>query len=106
MKTTIVTGILGAGKTTFIQTFLKESKEKAVVLVNDFGRSGIDGDVFSAEGIEYIELPSGCVCCTLKVDLITTVQRIIRDFSPDHLVIEPSGIAAPSGVLEALESLS
>jgi G3E family GTPase len=106
MKTTVVTGILGAGKTTFIQAILKESKEKAVVLVNDFGRSGIDGDVFRADGIEYIELPSGCVCCTLKVDLISAVQRIIRDFSPDHLVIEPSGIASPSGVLEALYGLS
>lgn len=106
MKTTVVTGILGAGKTTFIQTFLGQSKEKAVVLVNDFGRSGIDGEVLCADGIEYIELPSGCVCCTLKVDLISTVQKIIRDFSPDHLVIEPSGVASPSGVLEALDGLS
>jgi G3E family GTPase len=106
MKTTVVTGILGAGKTTFIQRFLRESREKTVVLVNDFGRSGIDGEVFSADGIEFIELPSGCVCCTLKADLLTAVQRIVRDFSPDHLVIEPSGVASPSGVLEALEGLS
>ncbi len=106
MKTTIVTGILGAGKTTFIQTFLKETGEKSVVLVNDFGRSGIDGEIFSAGGIEFIELPSGCVCCSLKADLITAVQRIVKEFSPDHLMIEPSGVASPSGVLEALDSLS
>ena len=105
MKTTIVCGLLGSGKTTFIQNFLRESKEKAVVLVNDFGKTGIDGEVFSSSGIESIELPSGCVCCTLKADLITTIEKIITTFAPEHLIIEPSGIASPSGVLEALDLL-
>ncbi len=104
MRTTVVTGVLGSGKTTFIRNFLKESEEKAVVLVNDFGQEGIDGEIFSASGIEAVELPSGCVCCTLRFDLITTVQRIMRLFAPDHLLIEPSGVASPSAVLEALES--
>jgi G3E family GTPase len=75
-----------------------------VVLVNDFGALGIDGEVFSAAGIEAVELPSGCICCTLKFDLITTIERIRASFNPEHLVIEPSGVASPSGVLEALES--
>ncbi len=105
MKTTVVCGLLGSGKTTFIQNYIKSSKERTVVLVNDFGKAGIDGEIFSAAGIEAIELPSGCVCCTLKFDLITTIQKIIREFSPEHLIIEPSGVAAPSGVLEALDSL-
>ncbi len=105
MKTTIVCGMLGAGKTTFIGRFIKDNNGKAVVLVNDFGKAGIDGEIFSAGGIESVELPSGCVCCTLKFDLITTIRKIIENFSPDHLLIEPSGVAAPSGVLEALESL-
>ena len=74
------------------------------MLVNDFGALGIDGEVFSAAGIEAVELPSGCVCCTLKFDLITTIERIRTTFDPEHLVIEPSGVASPSGVLEALES--
>ena len=74
------------------------------MLVNDFGAAGIDGEIFSAGGIESVELPSGCVCCTLRVDLITTIQRIVKQFAPDHLLIEPSGVASPSGVLEALES--
>lgn len=103
MKTTIVSGLLGAGKTTFIMNFISGRNEKTVVLVNDFGETGIDGEIFSADGIQSIELPSGCVCCTLKLDLIATVEKIIRNFSPDHLIIEPSGIAAPSGILEALE---
>jgi len=104
MKTTVVSGMLGSGKTTFIGHLLKESRERTVVLVNDFGALGIDGDVFSAAGIEAVELPSGCVCCTLKFDLITTIERIRTTFDPEHLVIEPSGVASPSGVLEALET--
>src|SRR5512147_1958719 len=103
MKTTVVCGLLGSGKTTFIKSILKNRKEKTVVLVNDFGAAGIDGEIFSAGGIESIELPSGCVCCTLKFDLITTVAKIVKEFEPDHLIIEPSGVASPSAVLEALE---
>jgi G3E family GTPase len=105
MKTTIVCGLLGAGKTTFIQHIVHNISEKVVVLVNDFGKAGIDGEILSAAGIESIELPSGCVCCTLKVDLITTIRKIMEDYAPDHLLIEPSGVASPSGVLEALDML-
>lgn len=104
MKTTVVCGLLGSGKTTFIRNFVKGGPGKTVVLVNDFGQAGIDGEIFSAGGIESVELPSGCVCCTLKFDLITTIQRIVKQFAPEHLLIEPSGVASPSGVLEALES--
>lgn len=104
MKTTVVCGLLGAGKTTFIRNFVTGRTEKTVVLVNDFGITGIDGEIFSADGIESVELPSGCVCCTLKFYLITTIQRIVKQFSPEHLLIEPSGVASPSGVLEAIES--
>ena len=104
MKTTVVCGLLGSGKTTFIKNSLQGRQEKTVVLVNDFGAAGIDGEIFSAGGIESIELPSGCVCCTLKFDLITTIKKILSEFSPEHLVIEPSGVASPAGVLEALES--
>jgi len=98
--------MLGAGKTTFIRQFITGIKGKAVVLVNDFGKAGIDGEIFSAGGIESIELPSGCVCCTLKFDLITTIRKIIDTLAPEHLLIEPSGVAAPSGVLEALELMN
>jgi G3E family GTPase len=103
MKTTVVCGLLGSGKTTFIRHFLRDRTEKAVVLVNDFGQTGIDGEIISAGGIEAVELPSGCVCCTLKFDLIRTVQKVMRQFNPDHVMIEPSGVASPFGVLEALE---
>lgn len=104
MITIVVCGLLGAGKTTFIRNIARDDPQKTVVLVNDFGAAGIDGEIFSAGGIEAVELPSGCVCCTLKFDLITTIRRIMERFAPERLVIEPSGVASPSGVLEALES--
>lgn len=97
--------MLGSGKTTFIREVAQDIKGKTVVLVNDFGKAGIDGEIFSANDIESIELPSGCVCCTLKFDLISSIEKIRETFAPDHLLIEPSGIASPSGVLEALETL-
>jgi len=97
--------MLGSGKTTFISQFVKNITGKTVVLVNDFGKAGIDGEIFSAKGIESIELPSGCICCTLKFDLISSIEKIRETFAPEHLLIEPSGIASPSGVLEALETL-
>lgn len=105
MKITIVSGMLGSGKTTFIQHFAAHSPLKTVVLVNDFGKAGIDGELLTAAGIDSIELPSGCICCTLKFDLITTIKNIISDHAPDHLIIEPSGIASPSGVIDALAEL-
>jgi G3E family GTPase len=105
MKITIVCGLLGSGKTTFIQNIASDSSLRTVVLVNDFGRAGIDGEIFSDSGIDSIELPSGCICCTLKFDLITTIRKIISDFAPEHLIIEPSGIASPTGVIDALNEL-
>ena len=106
MKTTVVCGVLGAGKTTFLRNILKFNEGKTVVLVNDFGSAGIDGEILSAGGIETIELPSGCVCCTLRFDLITTLTKIKEQFAPDRLYIEPSGIASPSGVTEVLATLN
>lgn len=105
MKTIVVCGLLGAGKTTFIQQYLRGRQGKAVVLVNDFGKVGIDGEIFASGGVESIELPSGCVCCTLKFDLIASITKAIEDHTPDLLIIEPSGVASPSGVLEVLEML-
>ena len=102
MKTTVITGMLGAGKTTFIQNYLKNTEEKTLILVNDFGKTGIDGELISQINPETIELPSGCVCCTLRYDLITTLKRALHEISPEHLLIEPSGIASVSGIADAL----
>jgi len=104
MKTTIVAGMLGSGKTSFIQNYLKGANERIVVLVNDFGKVGIDGEVLSQQCSDVIELPSGCVCCTLKFDLMNTLARVLKELHPEHLMIEPSGIATVSAVVEALNS--
>ncbi|GAB4390214.1 MAG: hypothetical protein Kow0025_20700 [Thermodesulfovibrionales bacterium] len=105
MKTTVVCGLLGSGKTTFIEGLLRGRGGRAVVLVNDFGEAGIDGEIISAGGLEAVELPSGCVCCELRMDLMRTIREVREKFAPAHLVIEPSGVASPSGVLEALASV-
>jgi len=102
MKATVVCGLLGSGKTTFLVEALRNTKERVAVLVNDFAQAGIDGEIVSASGVPTIELPSGCVCCTLRFDLVTTLKRIISENEPDHIMVEPSGVASPSGVLEAL----
>lgn len=103
MKTTVVCGQLGSGKTTYVKNILAKADSKTVVLVNDFGKLGIDAEVISTGGIETVELPSGCVCCTLKFDLITTIQTIRERYHPERLIIEPSGVATVSGILEALQ---
>jgi G3E family GTPase len=105
VRTTLVCGVLGAGKTTFLKNILKLSDEKTVVLVNDFGSAGIDGEVLSTGGIETIELQSGCVCCSLRFDLIATLEKVMEQFRPDRLFIEPSGVASPGGILEVLDIL-
>jgi len=102
MRTTIVCGLLGSGKTTFIKNSVQHANEKTVILVNDFGQADIDGEIFSAGGLDTVELPSGCVCCTLKMELLTAVMRIITRFAPERLIVEPSGVASPSGVIDAL----
>ena len=104
MKATVVCGLLGSGKTTFLKEALRQIKERVVVLVNDFGQMGIDGEILSVAGVPTIELPSGCVCCTLRPDLLNTLSRVIEGMRPDHILIEPSGVASPSGVLDALNA--
>jgi G3E family GTPase len=104
MKVKIICGFLGAGKTTFLKNILKGFSERTVVLVNEFGDIAIDGDIIKRQGgLEVIELPSGCICCVLRGDLIATVEQIFKEIEPERLIIEPSGIAAPSNILEALK---
>jgi G3E family GTPase len=91
----IVFGFLGAGKTTFITRVLREwgSKEKTVVLVNEFGEVGIDGELLAAEGGNVVEMPSGCICCTLQADFRVQLLEISRAIRPERVIIEPTGVA-------------
>jgi|Deesub1362A_J573_1020465.scaffolds.fasta_scaffold00098_126 G3E family GTPase len=104
MKIKIICGFLGAGKTTLLRNILEESKEKTVVLINEMGDVAIDGAVITKYGaLEVMELPSGCICCALRADLIRTVEEILKEINPARLIIEPSGIATPSNILESLK---
>ncbi len=88
-------GFLGSGKTTFIAKVLQEwgTAEKIVVLVNEFGDVGIDGELLASQGGNVVEMPSGCICCTLQADFRNQIFEIHRTFRPDRVIIEPSGVA-------------
>ena len=99
----LVCGFLGAGKTTFIVERIKSSSGRIAVLVNEFGDLGIDGTLIRLEGgLEVIELPGGCICCSQKDGLEKSVRTIAETIGPDELLIEPSGVAEASEVIKAL----
>jgi putative photosynthetic complex assembly protein 2 len=92
----IVTGFLGAGKTTFMRRrldTLAAMPGKTVVLVNDFASVGIDGSLLANQGADVVELPNGCICCSLRDDLANQLQETVARFAPDRVLIEPSGVA-------------
>ncbi|WP_094227675.1 GTP-binding protein [Methanolobus psychrotolerans] len=98
MKILVVGGFLGSGKTSTIIRLGKEFSEtgkKVAVIVNEIGEVGIDGDVISKYGLDMTELTSGCICCSLKVNMKITLTILKRDYNPDIVLIEPTGIAFP-----------
>lgn len=106
MKIKIISGFLGAGKTTCVMNVLKKADGNMAVIINEFGDVGIDAEILTqGQAIDMVELPSGCICCTLKNDLVSAVKEIKDKFNPRRLIIEPSGLAVPSGILEALEPI-
>lgn len=108
MQVDVINGLLGSGKTTFLQHLLKyhEKLEKVVVLVNEFGEIGIDGDLLSGQGADVVELPNGCICCSLNADLRNQIREIAENYNPERLYIEPTGIATIKNLLGILRSLS
>ncbi|WP_292465300.1 GTP-binding protein [Methanolobus sp.] len=98
MKVLVIGGFLGSGKTTTILRLGRDfsnAGKKVAIIVNEIGEVGIDGDVISKYGLQTTELTSGCICCSLKVNMKTTISLLIRDYKPDILLIEPTGIAFP-----------
>lgn len=102
----IVFGFLGAGKTTFITRILQDwdYKEKTVVLVNEFGEVGIDGKLLAQTGGNVVEMPSGCICCTLQADFRTQLLDIMTNVQPERIIIEPTGVATISQVRSIVEA--
>ena len=106
-KIDIISGFLGAGKTTLIKKLLKEAfaDEKVVLIENEFGEIGIDGGFLKEAGIEIREMNSGCICCSLVGDFGTSLQEVISTYAPDRILIEPSGVGKLSDVMKAVENV-
>ena len=104
-KIDIISGFLGAGKTTLIKKLLNEAfkGEKLVLIENEFGEIGIDGGFLKDAGVEITEMNSGCICCSLVGDFGTALKQVLSDYAPDRVIIEPSGVGKLSDVIAAVE---
>ncbi len=105
IKIDIISGFLGAGKTTLIAKLLKEKfqNEKVMLIENEFGEIGIDSGFLKSTGIEIKEMNSGCICCSLVGDFGVALQEVIEKYSPDRVIIEPSGVGKLSDVIKAVQ---
>ncbi|MGA9189224.1 MAG: GTP-binding protein [Methanosarcina sp.] len=109
MQVIVVGGFLGSGKTTTIINmgkYLAEKGKKVAIIVNEIGEVGIDGDVIKRFGFDTKEITSGCICCSLKVGLRTTVTLLAKEYNPDILMIEPTGIAFPHLIRDEVELMN
>ncbi|KGM97837.1 cobalamin biosynthesis protein CobW [Clostridium novyi A str. 4552] len=104
-KIDIFSGFLGAGKTMLIKKLITEelNKEKIVIIENEFGEVGIDGAILKETNIEVKEINAGCICCTIVNDFTKAIKEITEKFHPDRIIIEPSGVAKLSEILETLK---
>ena len=107
-KIDIYSGFLGAGKTTLIKKMIKEAYagEKLVLIENEFGEIGIDGGFLQEAGIEITEMNSGCICCSLVGDFGKALHKVIEDYAPDRILIEPSGVGKLSDVIAAVQKVT
>ena len=103
-KIDIISGFLGAGKTTFIKKLLQEAiaGEQVVLIENEFGEIGIDGGFLKDSGIEIREMNSGCICCSLVGDFGSSLEEVLTNYHPDRVIIEPSGVGKLSDVMKAV----
>lgn len=106
-KITIFSGFLGAGKTTLIKKLIKEgyNNEKLVLIENEFGQIGIDGGFLKDAGIEITEMNSGCICCSLVGDFGKALVKVLDEYKPDRILIEPSGVGKLSDVINAVKNI-
>lgn len=106
-KVDIISGFLGAGKTTLISKLLKEAlpDEQVVLIENEFGEIGIDGGFLKDSGVEIREMNSGCICCSLVGDFGTSLKEVVDKYHPDRIIIEPSGVGKLSDVIKAVKDL-
>ena len=105
VKVDVISGFLGAGKTTLIKKLFESAfdKEKIVLIENEFGEIGIDGSFLKESGVEIKEINSGCICCSLVGDFSSSMKEVISKFSPERIIIEPSGVGKLSDIVRAVE---
>ena len=106
-KIDIFSGFLGAGKTTLIKKLIKEAYagEKVVLIENEFGEIGIDGGFLQDAGIEITEMNSGCICCSLVGDFTKALEKVLTEYAPDRIIIEPSGVGKLSDIIKAVQKV-
>lgn len=106
-KIDVISGFLGAGKTTLIKKLIKDcfKNEKLVLIENEFGEIGIDGGFLKEGGIEITEMNSGCICCSLVGDFGTALKDVLARYQPDRILIEPSGVGKLSDVIKAVQNV-
>ncbi|MDE6312825.1 MAG: GTP-binding protein [Lachnospiraceae bacterium] len=107
-KIDIISGFLGAGKTTLIKKLIQESlgNEKLVLIENEFGEIGIDGGFLKEAGVQVTEMNSGCICCSLVGDFGKSLQEVLSTYAPDRVIIEPSGVGKLSDVIKAVQGVN
>ena len=107
VKIDIISGFLGAGKTTLIKKLLKDGfqGEQVVLIENEFGEIGIDGGFLKEAGIQIREMNSGCICCSLVGDFGTSLKEVVTKYDPDRILIEPSGVGKLSDVIKAVQGV-
>lgn len=106
-KIDIFSGFLGAGKTTLIKKLIEEAfkGEKLVLIENEFGEIGIDGGFLKEAGVQINEMNSGCICCSLVGDFEKALGKVLEDYAPDRIIIEPSGVGKLSDVIKAVQAV-
>ncbi|GKU27357.1 CobW family GTP-binding protein [Clostridium folliculivorans] len=106
MKIDIISGFLGSGKTTLIKKLISEQlyKERVVIIENEYGEVGIDGALLCENDIKVKELVSGCICCSIANDFVKGIDEILKEYNPDRLIIEPSGVAKLSKVVSLIRT--
>ena len=107
IKVDIISGFLGAGKTTLIKKLYSDifKTEKVVLIENEFGEIGIDGAFLKESGVEIKEINSGCICCSLVGDFSSSMKEVVEKFSPERIIIEPSGVGKLSDILKAIDTV-
>lgn len=101
----IISGFLGAGKTTFIKKLIPELSGKVALIENEFGEIGVDGDLLVGN-LPIKEIYAGCICCTVVRDFERAIVELIRDHRPDHIIIEPSGVASLSDIIKVCKTIA